>query len=62
MTIYTCRYVCSYEDGMALSSSEYSFKSEEERMSFLKEDYDDDEIDINTDKYEYGWEFGEVKL
>ena len=62
MTIYKCRYVCGYEDGIALSSAEYSFKSEEERINFLKEDYDDDEIDIDTEKHEYGWEFWEEEL
>ena len=62
MTMYKCRYVCNYEDGIALSSDEHYFKSAEERMNFLKEDYDDDEINIDTSKYEYGWEFEEVKL
>ena len=59
--IYCCRYVCYYEDGMPLSSSEARFRSAEERAKYL-EDYDDDEIDIDTSKHEYGWEFEEEEL
>ena len=29
MTMYKCRYVCGYEDGIALSSDEHYFKSAE---------------------------------
>ena len=56
--IFCCRYVCSYEDGMALSSSEHIFRTKKERMDFVKE-YDPDEIDIDTNEHEYGWEFSE---
>ena len=60
--IYGCRYVCEYQDGMALSSDEHLFKSAKERLDFLKEDYDKDEIDIDTEEEEYGWEFWEEEL
>ena len=56
--IFCCRYVCGYEDGMALSSSEHIFRTKKERMDFVK-DYDPDEIDIDTNEHEYGWEFSE---
>lgn len=59
--IYGCRYVCEYLDGMPLSSSEYNFRTKEERAEFLSE-YDEDEIDIDTSEYEYGWEFYEEEL
>lgn len=59
--IYGCRYVCEYSDGMPLSSSEHNFRTKEERAKFLSE-YDEDEIDIDTGEYEYGWEFYEEKL
>lgn len=62
ITVYCCRYVCGYEDGMALSSSEYVFRTAEERRKFLEEDYDEDEIDIDTGKREYGWEFSEEEI
>ena len=32
--VFCCRYVCGYEDGMALSSSEHIFRSE--RYASLK--------------------------
>jgi hypothetical protein len=57
--LYCCRYVCGYEDGMALSSSEEIYATPEERRKALEEDYDDDEIDIDTEEHEYGWEFWE---
>ena len=56
--IYGCRYVCEYLDGMPLSSSEHIFRTKKERMDFVKE-YDPDEIDIDTNEHEYGWEFSE---
>ena len=56
--IYGCRYVCEYSDGMPLSSSEHIFRTKKERMDFVKE-YDPDEIDIDTNEHEYGWEFSE---
>lgn len=56
--LYSCRYVCEYSDGMALSSSEHVFRTKKERMDFVKE-YDPDEIDIDTSEHEYGWEFSE---
>ena len=56
--VFCCRYVCGYEGGMALSSSEHIFRTKEERMDFVKE-YDPDEIDIDTNEHEYGWEFSE---
>lgn len=59
--IYGCRYVCEYSDGMPLSSSEHNFRTKEERAEFLSE-YDEDEIDIDTNEYEYGWEFYEEEL
>lgn len=59
--IYGCRYVCEYSDGMPLSSSEHNFRTKEERAEFLSE-YDEDEIDIDTNKNEYGWEFYEEEL
>ena len=59
--IYGCRYVCEYSDGMPLSSSEHNFRTKEERAEFLSE-YDEDEIDIDIGKYEYGWEFYEEEL
>lgn len=59
--IYGCRYVCEYSDGMPLSSSEHNFRTKEERAEFLSE-YDEDEIDIDTGEYEYGWEFYEEEL
>ena len=59
--IYGCRYVCEYSDGMPLSSSEHNFRTKEERAEFLS-DYDEDEIDIDTGEYEYGWEFYEEEL
>lgn len=59
--IYGCRYVCEYSDGMPLSSSEHNFRTKEERAGFLS-DYDEDEIDIDTGEYEYGWEFYEEEL
>lgn len=59
--IYGCRYVCEYSDGMPLSSSEHNFRTREERAEFLSE-YDEDEIDIDTDEHEYGWEFYEEEL
>lgn len=59
--IYGCRYVCEYSDGMPLSSSEHNFRTKEERMEFVKE-YDSDEIDIDTDNHEYGWEFYEEEI
>ena len=60
--VFCCRYVCRYEDGMGLSSAEHIFKTAEERRKFLEEDYDKDEIDIDTNKYEYGWEFSEKEI
>ena len=54
--VYGCRYVCEYSDGMPLSSSEHIFRTKKERMDFVKE-YDPDEIDIDTNEHEYGWEF-----
>lgn len=59
--IYGCRYVCEYSDGMPLSSSEHNFRTKEERAEFLSE-YDEDEINIDTGEYEYGWEFYEEEL
>ena len=59
--IYGCRYVCEYSDGMPLSSSEHNFRTKEERAEFLSE-YNEDEIDIDTSEYEYGWEFYEEEL
>lgn len=59
--IYGCRYACEYSDGMLLSSSEHNFRTKEERAEFLSE-YDEDEIDIDTSEYEYGWEFYEEEL
>lgn len=59
--IYGCRYVCEYSDGMPLSSSEHNFRTKEERAEFLSE-YDEDEIDIDTNEYKYGWEFYEEEL
>lgn len=59
--IYGCRYVCEYSDGMPLSSSEHNFRTKEERAEFLSE-YDEDETDIDTGEYEYGWEFYEEEL
>ena len=59
--IYGCRYVCEYSDGMPLSSFEHNFRTKEERAEFLSE-YDEDEIDIDTGEYEYGWEFYEEEL
>jgi hypothetical protein len=58
---YGCRYVCSYEDDMPLSSSEYIFGTEEERTEFLSE-YDKEDIDVDTSEHEYGWEFFEGEL
>ena len=59
--IYGCRYVCEYSDGMPLSSEEKLFKTEAERTEFVSE-YDDDEVDIDTGNYEYGWEFWEEEI
>jgi hypothetical protein len=59
--VYGCRYVCEYSDGMPLSSSEHIFRTKKERKEFLS-DYDKDEINIDTDKHEYGWEFWEETL
>lgn len=59
--IYGCHYACEYSDGMPLSSSEHNFRTKEERAEFLSE-YDEDEIDIDTSEYEYGWEFYEEEL
>lgn len=59
--IYGCRYVCEYSDDMPLSSSEYNFRTKEERAKFLSE-YDKDEIDIDTNEHEYGWEFYEEEI
>ena len=59
---YACRYVCEYQDGMPLSSDEHIFGTEEERAEFLKEGYDEDEIDIDTGEHEYGWEFFEGEI
>ena len=59
--IYGCRYVCEYSDGMPLSSSEHNFRTKEERAEFLSE-YDEDEIDIDTNEHEYGWEFYEEEI
>ena len=56
--VFCCRYVRGYEDGMALSSSKHIFRTKEERMDFVKE-YDPDEIDIDPNEHEYGWEFSE---
>ena len=58
---YGCRYVCEYSDGMPLSSEEKLFKTEAERTEFVSE-YDDDEVDIDTENHEYGWEFFEGEL
>lgn len=58
---YGCRYVCEYQDGMPLSSSEYIFRKEKERTEFLS-DYDEDEIDIDTSEHVHGWEFFEGEL
>lgn len=60
--VYVCRYVCDYQDGMPLSSSEHVFKSAKERMDYLLETYDEDEIDVDTNEHEYGWEFWEATL
>ena len=59
--IYGCRYVCEYSDGMPLSSEEKIFKTEAERTEFVSE-YDNDEVDIDTGNYEYGWEFWEEEI
>ena len=58
---YGCRYVCEYQDGMPLSSSEEIFRTEEERAEFLSE-YDEDDIDVDTSEHEYGWEFFEGEI
>lgn len=62
ITVYCCRYVCGYEDGMPLSSREHVFRTDEERREFVEEDYDEDEIDIDTDEHEYGWEFWQEEI
>ena len=59
--IYGWRYVCEYSDGMPLSAAEHNFRTKEERAEFLSE-YDEDEIDVDTSEYEYGWEFYEEEL
>jgi hypothetical protein len=58
---YGCRYVCDYQDDMPLSSDEHIFRTKEERDEFLSE-YDEDEIDVDTSEYEYGWEFFEGEI
>lgn len=59
--IYGCRYVCEYQDGMPLSSSEHYSRTPEERLKSLK-DYDRDELDIDTNCHEYGWEFFDFEI
>ena len=46
---------------MPLSSEEKIFKTKAERTEFVSE-YDDDEVDIDTGNYEYGWEFWEEEI
>lgn len=60
-TIYTADWIDSYSDGVPLSSTEMEYESEQERLDGLKE-YNKTEIDINTDRYQYGWEFGQKEV
>lgn len=58
-TIYCARLITHYEDGIPLGEEEYTFDSEQERLDFLKDDYEEDEIDIDVENREWGWQFYE---
>lgn len=58
-TLYCTRLITHYEDGIPLGEEEYTFDSEQERLDFLKDDYEEDEIDIDVKKHEWGWYFYE---
>lgn len=59
-TVYTADYIDGYNDGMPLSSQTLTFDSPEERLADLKANkFSDDEIDIDTDTGDNGWEFGQ---
>jgi len=59
-TVYTADYIDGYDDGMPLSSRTLTFDSPEERLADLKaNEFSDDEIDIDTDDGDNGWEFGQ---
>lgn len=54
--ICKAEYVMDYDDGIALVSNTLYFPSKDKAKAQLKdEEYEDDEIDIDTDKYEIGW-------
>ena len=46
---------------MPLSSSEHYARTPEELLKSLK-DYDQDELDIDTNCHEYGWEFFDFEI
>lgn len=51
-----------YTDEIPLSSSEIYDKDKTNLIRRLEEEYEDDEIDIDPDEYEYGWMIQEVKI
>lgn len=58
VTIIVCKaeYVMDYDDGIGLVSNTLYFPNKNVAKSQLKADeYEDDEIDIDTDEYEIGW-------
>ena len=62
VTIYVARYVMEYTDEIPLSSSEIYDKDKTNLIRRLEEEYEDDEIDIDPDEYEYGWMIQEVEI
>lgn len=60
--VYGCRYIYEYSDGLALSSAMRLFRTRIDRLNFLFQDYESDEIDIDTSNHERGWEFFEMMV
>lgn len=64
MKVKVCiaRYIAGYSDGMALSSNEEFYPSKRIAKQELRKEYSSDEIDIDTDNHQFGWELVETEL
>lgn len=62
MKAFIARYICEYDDGLALSSEEIVRTDKNKLIDELSKDYGNGEIDIDTGKYEYGWEINEIEI
>lgn len=62
MKAFIARYICKYDDGITLSSEEIVRTDKTQLIDELSKNYDKDEIDIDTEQYEYGWEINEIEI